>query len=97
MGKIFVTGIYYNDPKPGLPDYVIGGLTINSDEFIDFINKHNRDGKLYLDIKKSQKGKYYLQLWEKEEAPSPEELSQDPDDYPQEPPPSESNEDTIPF
>jgi len=60
--KIFARGIFFKDPSPQAPSYVLGKLKIKTDEALEFINEQSKDGWLTLDIKKSQGGKTYLEV-----------------------------------
>lgn len=59
--KIFAQGFLFkrNDKAP---DFVIGNLSIKLEEAIPFLEDHEKKGWVNLSIKKSQGGKYYLDL-----------------------------------
>jgi hypothetical protein len=63
--KIFANGfIFKRNPKA--PDFVIGNISIKSEEAIQFIKDHTKNGWVNLKINKSQGGKPYIELdtWE---------------------------------
>lgn len=39
--KQFAEGIYYNVPRDGAPEFVLGSLSIQKDRFSDWIYKQN--------------------------------------------------------
>lgn len=63
---IFVDGMIFKKPHQNAPDFVKGKISIKVHELTQFIDKHNKDGWVNIDLKKSKGGKYYLQLdnWE---------------------------------
>jgi hypothetical protein len=61
--KVFASGIYFKEPQATAPDWVIGGLSMNAENAIQFINEHkNADGWVKCNIKRSQGGKSYVEL-----------------------------------
>jgi len=64
MDKVFANGMYFNRPLPQAPDFVIGNVSINKKQFIEWLNKQsvNDGGYLSIDIKESKKGKPYCEL-----------------------------------
>ena len=59
--KIFANGFLFNRNEKA-PDFVIGRLSLKIEEAIAFIREHNKKGWINIDIKKSKKGSYYLEL-----------------------------------
>jgi len=57
-------GLYYNQPRQGAPEYVIGGLSIQRDQFQSWLTQQETDEKGYLklDILTSREGKPYIKL-----------------------------------
>jgi hypothetical protein len=61
MDKKFINGIIFKK-KENAPDFVIGSLSIKVEEFTNSIKEHSKNGWVNLDIKKSQKGTYYVEV-----------------------------------
>lgn len=61
---MLANGIYYNKKLDGAPEYVLGGLSINANQFIDWLQQQETDEKGYLklDILVSREGKPYIKL-----------------------------------
>tara|TARA_R110000851_G_scaffold314993_1_gene477241 strand:- start:50 stop:376 length:327 start_codon:yes stop_codon:yes gene_type:complete len=59
---VFADGFIFKKPKEGAPDFVKGDISIKVGEFIDFLNKHNNNGWVNLNLKKSTAGKLYVDL-----------------------------------
>jgi hypothetical protein len=59
---IFADGFIFKKPKEGAPDFVKGDISIKVGEFIEFLNKHNNNGWVNLNLKKSTAGKLYVDL-----------------------------------
>lgn len=59
--KKFINGIIFKK-KENAPDFVIGSLSIKVEEAITSIQEHAKNGWVNLDIKKSQKGTYYVEV-----------------------------------
>lgn len=57
--KKFAKGFFFNRSEKA-PSYVIGGLSINENEAIDFIRANSKGGKLRLSILNSKGGKPYM-------------------------------------
>tara|TARA_R110000803_G_scaffold10308_5_gene31694 strand:- start:4891 stop:5160 length:270 start_codon:yes stop_codon:yes gene_type:complete len=66
--KVFADGFLFKRNEKA-PDFVVGGLSIKVEEAIPFITEHQKNGWVNLDVKKSKKGTYYLELdtWESKE------------------------------
>lgn len=61
MPKRYPSGIYFNNPYYNAPDFVIGKISIKSNEFLEWFNSEapNEKGYVYLDVLKSKDGKPY--------------------------------------
>jgi hypothetical protein len=59
--KKFINGIIFKK-KENAPDFVIGSLSIKVEEAMASIQEHAKNGWVNLDIKKSQKGTYYVEV-----------------------------------
>lgn len=59
---IFADGFIFKKPNENAPEFVKGDISIKVGEFIDFLNKHNNNGWVNLNLKKSQGGKLYVDL-----------------------------------
>lgn len=66
--KKFADGMFFNR-NPNAPDFVIGSLGIQVEKAVAWIKqqKQKENGFINVDIKKSQNGKYYLELNEYEQ------------------------------
>lgn len=64
--KIFADGFIFKRNEKA-PDFVIGNISIKSEDAIKFIQNHTKNGWVNLKINKSQSGKTYIELdtWEK--------------------------------
>ncbi len=78
--KIFSEGITFTPPHANAPKFVIGKISVSVEQFITFLNDYKNDkGWVNLDLKHSQKGKYYFELntWKKGDptsAPKPAQV-----------------------
>jgi len=77
--KVFTEGLFFDEPRDGAPEFVIGGLTVSVDRFTDWLFALPKSDKGYvkIDIKRSRAGKIYMELdtWtppRSEEAARPE-------------------------
>jgi hypothetical protein len=63
--KVFADGFIFKRSE-NAPDFVIGNISIKSEDAIAFIQKHSKKGWVNLKINKSQNGKAYIELdtWE---------------------------------
>lgn len=59
--KVFAKGFFFNRGENS-PSFVVGNLSINEKEAIEFIKENSKDGKVRLSIKESKGGKFYLEL-----------------------------------
>jgi hypothetical protein len=80
MEKIFIDGMTFKRPKQGAPEFVKGKISVNVQDFTEFMNEHSQDGWLNIDLLKSAKGNLYLALntWKKEDQKSRDELPEMP-------------------
>jgi hypothetical protein len=60
--KIFTDGLIFKLPHENAPTYVKGKLSIKTGEFKKFLDKHNKDGWVNIDLKVSTAGKAYAEL-----------------------------------
>lgn len=58
----FPVGIRFFRPHEKAPDFVKGNISIDRDEFITWLSQQgtDEDGRVKLDLKKSQKGTLYM-------------------------------------
>ena len=68
--KKFVDGVWFNNPHPKAPDFVIGSISYKKDVFIEWLQKQTADENGYVktDVKKAKtEGKNYMELntWKK--------------------------------
>ncbi len=59
--KVFADGFIFKR-NGNAPDFVIGRLSLKASEAIAFINEHQKNGWVNLDIKKARSGNYYIEL-----------------------------------
>ena len=59
---VFADGLIFKKPHENSPDFVKGSVSVKVSEFIAFLQKHDNNGWVNLDLKKSQKGGLYFQL-----------------------------------
>jgi hypothetical protein len=82
-------GFYFDEPKENAPNWVVGKVSINKEQFLGWLEKQKANDKGYvrLDVKRSKEGKIYASLdtWK----PSGERR--------QEPVPAVDMDDGIPF
>ena len=61
--KIFPAGFHYHTRRQRAPDFIIGGVSVKLDEFVEWAKQYvNERGYLEIDIKKSKAGKVYAEL-----------------------------------
>ena len=97
---IFADGFRFENPRENAPSFVKGKLSIKAEEAIKFIQEHESEGWVNIDIKESKGGKLYMAL-DTYKKDSKEEVKQEAKkvvkeeesviDYP------ENNLDLIPF
>lgn len=62
---LMAAGLYYNEPRQGAPDYVLGSLSVHRERFIAWINRHEIDEKGYIKIdvlRAKSSGKVYCKI-----------------------------------
>lgn len=64
--KIFANGFYF-DRKENAPDFVVGKLSMNAKQAIEFIEEHKKENskgveQISINIMKSRKGGFYIEL-----------------------------------
>ena len=59
--KIFAKGFNFKR-RENAPDFVVGSLSIKVSDAISFIEEYKKNEWVNLDIKKSSKGSFYLEL-----------------------------------
>jgi len=62
--KRFPTGMYFNPPREGAPEFVRGSISIKKAEVLEWLNQEQSNDKGYvnLDVLKSREGKLYLAI-----------------------------------
>ncbi len=62
--KVFARGFYWNDPREGAPDFVIGSLSLNREQALGWLESQNANEKGYvrLNVKRGRGGKPYVEL-----------------------------------
>jgi hypothetical protein len=62
--KNYPTGIFYNEPHPNAPDFVLASISIRPDVFIEWLKEQetNEKGYVRLQAKRGNEGKPYLDL-----------------------------------
>ena len=59
---IFADGMFFKLPHPNSPDFIKGKISFKVKEFIAFLQTHEKDNYVNVDMKKSKEGKLYFQL-----------------------------------
>lgn len=70
--KIFVDGMRFYRPREGAPSFIKGQVSIDVEQFKEFLKKHQGPKYLNIDLKLSSGGNLYFELntyKKKEEAP----------------------------
>lgn len=61
--KKFAKGLYLKTPNDKAPDYVKRKVSVNVDEFIEFLQEHKNDsGYVNFDLKEAQSGHWYMEV-----------------------------------
>ena len=70
--KVFADGFMFK-MNPNSPEWVVGGLSLKSDEAIQFIQKHTNNGWVNLKVNIGKSGKPYVELdtWKPETKTEP--------------------------
>ena len=91
---IFSEGFIFKRPREGAPAFVKGSLSLNVNEAIAFMQKHNNNGWVNLDLlasKDNTKLYFKLNTWEK-----PVDNAQPPSEAPQAAPQGVSEQQDVP-
>jgi len=71
--KQFVNGLFVFKPHEKAPDFVKANLSINRDEFVNWLQEQEPDekGRLKIDLKESKKGSWYAHVneWKPDSRP----------------------------
>lgn len=59
--KIFAEGIIFKR-NDNAPDFVIGSMSVKVEEAVPFLQANAKNGWTNLQVKKSQNGKFYIEL-----------------------------------
>ena len=61
---IFAAGMYWNDPREQAPDYILGGISVNVQQFVQWAQQQevSEKGYISLDVKRGRSGKPYVAL-----------------------------------
>lgn len=61
--KVFADGIIFKKPSPKAPEWVVGGISIKVDEFIEWLQKNRYGGEwVNIDVKEGKSKKVYCEL-----------------------------------
>ncbi len=60
--KIFPNGFIFKEPKATQPEFVKGTVSIKCDDFKKFMDEHESNGWINIDLLESRKGQYYSAL-----------------------------------
>jgi len=77
--KVFADGFMFKR-QDSAPDFVVGSISVKVDDAIVFLKEKQKKGWVNMNVKKSQKGTFYIELdtWEpraKEQALPSQELN----------------------
>jgi hypothetical protein len=59
--KVFANGFSFKK-NAAAPEFVVGKLSIKTDEAVEFIQSHVKKGWINIDIKQAKNGNYYCEL-----------------------------------
>jgi hypothetical protein len=59
--KIFADGFSFKRNE-NAPDFVVGRVSIKTEDAIAFMRKHDKGGWVNLDVKQARSGNYYMEL-----------------------------------
>jgi len=59
--KVFANGFAFKK-NASAPDFVVGKLSVKTDEAVEFIKEHAKKGWVNIDIKQAKSGNYYCEL-----------------------------------
>ena len=93
--KVFADGFSFKR-NDNAPEFVVGRQSVKVDEAVTFLQQHQKNGWVNIDIKQSKKGTYYCELdtWEAKpqtSAPTTAELAATA------PAPAPTTADDVPF
>ena len=81
----FPDGMYYNEPREGAPDFVLGSVSIKVSEAVAWLNstEANEKGYVNLDVKRSKVGRVYMvkNTWKAAPLASPQAAAPPVDDF----------------
>ncbi len=60
--KIFADGFSFKNPSDKAPQFVIGKLSVKVEDAKAFLDKHQDNGWVNLEIKEAKNGKTYIEL-----------------------------------
>ena len=60
--KVFANGMIFKLPHQNAPEFVKGKVSININEFVQFLQQNNNNGWVNIDLKVSKGGKAYAEL-----------------------------------
>ena len=68
---VFPDGMIFKKPTEKTPEWIKARFSFKVDEFTKFMDTHNNNGWINVDLKKSKNGKLYLQLndWKPKDQP----------------------------
>jgi hypothetical protein len=80
--KQFIDGLIFKKPKEGAPAFIKGSISIKVEELKAFLDKHQSNGWVNIDLKESQGNKYYAELntWKPEQKPNNNQAEQPQED-----------------
>tara|TARA_R110002012_G_scaffold321255_1_gene548389 strand:+ start:745 stop:1008 length:264 start_codon:yes stop_codon:yes gene_type:complete len=72
--KVYLDGLFFKEPNPEAPEWVLSKVSIIVDKMIASLKTHESDGWVNLELKKGQDGSYYMNVdtWK----PDPSKRSQ---------------------
>ena len=72
--KVFLDGLLFKPPNNEAPEWVLSKVSMKVDEMITSLKNHESNGWVNLELKKGQKGNYYMEVdtWK----PDPSKRSQ---------------------
>jgi hypothetical protein len=64
MSKIYPVGLYYDNPREGAPEFVLGRMSIKREEFIKWLEMQTPNDKGYInfDVLQGRENKPYVCL-----------------------------------
>lgn len=60
--KVFASGLIFKPKSFKAPSFIVGHLSFNVEQFIEFLREHDNKGWVNVDIKMSKGGKGYGEL-----------------------------------